>query len=118
MKNDSLYGNFFKKPIAVKKPPFILNKPENDLTWPIFKVKNDPGIKNFWDRRKNRNDENTWDFENYLFTGSMLRVGKKKKLVKGYFYKLTSTGLLMYYKKVNCTPISRNQIHCLKAFYN
>lgn len=30
----------------------------------------------------------------------MLRIGKKKKIVKGYFYRLTNSGLLMYYKKV------------------
>lgn len=96
----------------------MLTKPENDFTWPIFKVKNDPGIKNFWDRRKNRNDETNWDFEDYLFCGSMLRIGKKKKLVKGYFYRLTSTGLLLYYKKVNCTHISRNLTHCQKVIYN
>lgn len=30
----------------------------------------------------------------------MLRVGKKKKIVKGYYYRLTNDGLLMYYKKV------------------
>lgn len=31
----------------------------------------------------------------------MLRIGRKKKAVKGYYYRLTYTGLLTYYKKVN-----------------
>lgn len=36
-----------------------------------------------------------------FFSGSMLRIGKKKKAVKGYFYRLTAEGILMYFKKVN-----------------
>lgn len=39
-------------------------------------------------------------FDEYLFAGSMLRIGKKKKIVKGYYYRLTNEGMLMYYKKV------------------
>jgi hypothetical protein len=31
----------------------------------------------------------------------MLRIGKKKKNVKGYYFKITNTGVLMYFKKVN-----------------
>lgn len=30
----------------------------------------------------------------------MLRIGRKKKNVKGYYYKLTISGLLLYFKKV------------------
>lgn len=28
-----------------------------------------------------------------------MRIGRKKKLVKGYYYRLTCSGMLMYYKK-------------------
>lgn len=45
MRNDSLYGNPFKKPSIIKKPTFVLSKPETDFTWPLFKLKNDPLIK-------------------------------------------------------------------------
>lgn len=31
----------------------------------------------------------------------MLRIGRKKKNVKGYYYKLTESGFFMYFKKVN-----------------
>lgn len=30
----------------------------------------------------------------------MLRIGRKKKNVKGYYFKLTYSGMLMYFKKV------------------
>lgn len=44
MKNDSFYGNIFKKPATIKKPTFNLVKP-TDFNWPLFKIKNDPLIK-------------------------------------------------------------------------
>lgn len=47
--------------------------------------------------------EKNWVFDEYIFAGNMLRIGKKKKIVKGYFYRLTSCGLLMYYKKESDT---------------
>ena len=45
MRNDSLYGNAVKKTNVIKKTPFILTKPENDFSWPLFKIRNDPLIK-------------------------------------------------------------------------
>ncbi|CAD8153269.1 unnamed protein product [Paramecium pentaurelia] len=103
MKNDSFYGNIFKKPTVIKKPTFNLTKPNSDFNWPLFKIKNDPLTKQFWDRRTNKDLEKNWVFEDYIFASNMLRIGKKKKIVKGYFYRLTSSGLLMYYKKESDT---------------
>ena len=51
-------------------------------------------------RRTSKDHDKRWNFDEYLFKSIMLRIGRKKKNVKGYFYRITHFGLLMYFKKV------------------
>jgi hypothetical protein len=75
----------------------------NDITWPFFKIDTNSQIKSFWTRRSHYDHDKFWvkNQQSLLFSGSMLRVGRKKKGVKGYFFKINSSGLLMYFKKVD-----------------
>lgn len=50
-------------------------------------------------RRTSKDQDKRWNFDEYLFKSIMLRIGRKKKNVKGYFYRITHFGLLMYFKK-------------------
>ncbi|CAD8121934.1 unnamed protein product [Paramecium sonneborni] len=78
----------------IKLPRFV-----GEVKWPFFKVFEDASIKHFWNRRTQQDMKKNWQFENYAFQNIMLRIGRKKKNVKGYYFKLTYSGLLMYFKK-------------------
>lgn len=46
----------------------------------------------------------------------MLRIGKKKKLTKGYFFKLSKDGTLSYYKKVSHLIINKESDKVAKGY--
>jgi hypothetical protein len=75
---------------------------KTETTWPIFKLNSETTIKKFWDKKTSQDLERVWFKKNdgLPFQGSLMRIGKKKKSPKGYFYRLRSDGVLMYFKKV------------------
>ncbi|CAD8143523.1 unnamed protein product [Paramecium octaurelia] len=88
--------------IHIKKPQKAVLKISRfvgDAKWPFFRVKKDETVKQFWNRRTQQDHHRNWNSEGYLFEGIMLRIGRKKKSVKGYYFKLTYSGMLMYFKK-------------------
>ncbi|CAD8058391.1 unnamed protein product [Paramecium primaurelia] len=87
------------KPLKqVKQSSPIKHQIEPEVVWPFFAPQ--PALVNqtrFWDRK---NCKNVYpNKEDLRFQAIMLRVGKKKKLTKGYFFKLSKDGTLSYYKK-------------------
>ena len=71
------------------------------MSWPLFRLRKEIVVK-FWDKKTAKDMNKIWYGSPYdlFFTGNMLRIGKKKKAVKGYYFRLTSDGMLMYFKKV------------------
>ncbi|CAD8141244.1 unnamed protein product [Paramecium octaurelia] len=102
MKNDLIMNSS----IYIKKPPTAVRKIQRfvgEAKWPFFRVKKDETIKQFWDRRSQQDHNRNWNSEDSLFEGNMLRIGRKKKTVKGYYFRLAQSGMLMYFKKESDT---------------
>ncbi|CAD8058304.1 unnamed protein product [Paramecium sonneborni] len=98
MKNDMIMNSsiYIKKPLkAIPK----ISRFIGEAKWPFFRVKRDEIVKQFWNRRTQQDHNKNWNSEKYLFEGIMLRIGRKKKSIKGYYFKLTYSGMLMYFKK-------------------
>ena len=76
------------------------------MIWPFFSPSAPlVGQSRFWERKNCKTIYPTK--EDTRFQAIMLRMGKKKKGSKGYFFKLSADGVLSYYKKV---PISLKKI--------
>ncbi|CAD8165430.1 unnamed protein product [Paramecium pentaurelia] len=87
--------------IQIKKMRGQIQLPQFDgeVKWPFFRVSTDASIKHFWNRKTQQDMKKKWQYDNYAFQNIMLRIGRKKKNVKGYYFKLTYSGMLMYFKK-------------------
>lgn len=68
------------------------------ITWPMYKAEVAfKANEKFWEKKNVK----TVQLDPITkFKGTLLRLGKKKKTPKGYYYKLSSDGVLSYYKKV------------------
>jgi hypothetical protein len=85
-----------------KRIKFTPVKPPEDANWPLFRFSEEPFAK-FWQRKTQKDLNKVWYDDKLFFAANMFRIGKKKKAVKGYYYRLTYDGLLMYFKKVNAS---------------
>lgn len=65
-------------------------------TWPIYKADPLRANEKFWERKNIKPILK----ETIRVQGAFLRIGKKKKSAKTYYFKLGIDGMLQYFKKV------------------